>query len=149
MYNSADGEEELTFPNAKHVVQKLEWEDAMQPNKRSANTYWEENFSKLKTLKTCSLLKEILPFVRESKYSIPEATPKGTRLSKSNRKKKLPIILQTCCQPMYISSPLWIMAYDNFPMDVIGLKEKYETMGIQGKCLVYLLSRPFHVCLQV
>ena len=47
MYNSA-GEEELTFPNAKHIVQKLEWEDVMQPNIRSANTYWEENFSKLK-----------------------------------------------------------------------------------------------------
>ena len=28
-------------------------------------------------------------------------------------------------------NPLWIMAYDNFPMEVIDLKEKYETMGIR------------------
>jgi len=36
---SSDGKPELRFPNAKIYVQKREWQDAMNPNERTAATY--------------------------------------------------------------------------------------------------------------
>jgi len=34
----------LTFPNAKYIVQKGEWEDAFHPDERSRSSYLKENF---------------------------------------------------------------------------------------------------------
>ena len=34
------GEPELTFPRARHIVQKREWEDVCQPGSRAKHTYW-------------------------------------------------------------------------------------------------------------
>jgi glyoxylase-like metal-dependent hydrolase (beta-lactamase superfamily II) len=34
-----DGRPELRFPNAKYYIQKREWQDAMNPNERTAATY--------------------------------------------------------------------------------------------------------------
>jgi glyoxylase-like metal-dependent hydrolase (beta-lactamase superfamily II) len=35
-----DGRRELTFPKARHIIQRSEWEDVLNPNSRSVNTYW-------------------------------------------------------------------------------------------------------------
>lgn len=39
----ADGTKVLRYPEAKHYVQKREWEDATHPNERTAATYLTEN----------------------------------------------------------------------------------------------------------
>jgi glyoxylase-like metal-dependent hydrolase (beta-lactamase superfamily II) len=38
-----DGRPELRFPNAKIYLQKREWQDAMNPNERTAATYFTDN----------------------------------------------------------------------------------------------------------
>jgi glyoxylase-like metal-dependent hydrolase (beta-lactamase superfamily II) len=42
------GEKVPTFPNAKHVIQSQEWEDALSPDERTMATYFPENFFVLK-----------------------------------------------------------------------------------------------------
>jgi len=37
----------LTFPRAKHLIQRREWEDVKNHNRRSAHTFWEINFKGL------------------------------------------------------------------------------------------------------
>ncbi len=39
----SDGKPELRFPNAKIYMQKREWQDAMNPNERTAATYFVDN----------------------------------------------------------------------------------------------------------
>jgi glyoxylase-like metal-dependent hydrolase (beta-lactamase superfamily II) len=39
----ADGRPELRFPKAKYFIQKREWQDAMNPNERTAATYMVDN----------------------------------------------------------------------------------------------------------
>src|SRR5512139_3689928 len=38
-----NGDLGLTFPKAKHILQKKEWEDVLNPNIRNINTYWPVN----------------------------------------------------------------------------------------------------------
>ena len=32
------------FPNAKHIVSQIEWDEMREPNIRSRNTYWKMNW---------------------------------------------------------------------------------------------------------
>ncbi len=130
MHNSA-GEEELTFPNAKHIIQKLEWEDATQPNIRSANTYWKENFSKLKDTDNLHLIEtdyEVCPGIE---VQLTGGHTRGHQIVRMQSQKKTAYHLADLLPTHVHFNPLWIMAYDNFPLEVIALKEKYETAIIR------------------
>jgi glyoxylase-like metal-dependent hydrolase (beta-lactamase superfamily II) len=130
MHNSAR-EEELTFPNAKHIIQKLEWEDAMHPNKRSANTYLVENFSKLKDTDNLQLVEGDFKVCQGVEVQHTGGHTRGHQIVKIQSKKETAYHLADLLPTHVHFNPLWIMAYDNFPMDVIGLKEKYEAMGVR------------------
>ena len=130
MYNPA-GEEELTFPNAKHIIQKLEWEDVMQPNIRSANTYWEENFSKLKDSDNLQLVDGDFTVCPGIEVQHTGGHTRGHQIVRMQSGRKTAYHLADLLPTHVHSNPLWIMAYDNFPMDVIGLKEKYEALGLK------------------
>jgi len=45
-----EGKYEPTFPNAKYWVSKLQWENAMNPNPREADSFLEENLIPMKDL---------------------------------------------------------------------------------------------------
>jgi glyoxylase-like metal-dependent hydrolase (beta-lactamase superfamily II) len=130
MFNS-DGEEELTFPNAKHIIQKLEWEDAMQPDKRSANTYWEQNFSKLKDTDNLQLVEGDFEICQGIEVQHTAGHTRGHQIVRIQSGKAIAYHLADLLPTHVHFKPLWIMAYDNFPMDVIGLKEKYEAIGLR------------------
>jgi glyoxylase-like metal-dependent hydrolase (beta-lactamase superfamily II) len=130
MYNSK-GEEELTFPNAKHVIQRLEWEDATQPNIRSANTYWRENFTKLKDSGNLLLVEsdyEVCPGVE---VQLTGGHTRGHQIVRMQSQNEIAYHLADLLPTHVHFNPLWIMAYDNFPMDAIALKEKYENQAIR------------------
>ncbi|HDH00938.1 MAG TPA: hypothetical protein ENG80_03915 [Nitrospirae bacterium] len=40
-------------------------------------------------------------------------------------------------------NPLWVMAYDNFPLEVIRLKEELETSGIKDNAWFTFYHDPF------
>jgi len=128
---NADGNNELTFSRAKHIIQKLEWEDAMQPNIRSANTYFEENFSKLKDTDNLQLVEGdhfVCPGVE---VKLTGGHTRGHQIVRLQSGKEIAYHLADLLPTHVHFNPLWIMAYDNFPMDAIALKEKYEALGIR------------------
>jgi glyoxylase-like metal-dependent hydrolase (beta-lactamase superfamily II) len=130
MYN-ADGEEELTFPNARHVVQKLEWEDAMHPDIRSENTYWPQNFSKLKGTENLQLVEGNFTVCEGVEVQHTGGHTRGHQIVRIQSDKETAYHLADLLPTHVHFKPLWIMAYDNFPLDVISLKQKYETKGIR------------------
>jgi glyoxylase-like metal-dependent hydrolase (beta-lactamase superfamily II) len=130
MYNAA-GKEELTFPNAKHMVQKLEWEDALHPNIRSENTYWPQNFSKLKGTNNLQLVEGNFTVCEGVEVQLTGGHTRGHQIVRVQSNKEIAYHLADLLPTHVHFNPLWIMAYDNFPLDVISLKQKYETSGIR------------------
>ncbi len=55
----------LTFPNAKHILQKTEWDDVLNPNRRSVNTYWQVNIGPLKESGKLELVEGEMEIVEE------------------------------------------------------------------------------------
>jgi len=129
--HSADGKEELTFPNARHIIQKLEWEDAMKPNIRSVNTYWPENFSKLQDTDNLKLVEGDFTVCEGVEVQLTGGHTMGHQIVRIQSGKETAYHLADLLPTHVHFNPLWIMAYDNFPLDAIALKQKFETKAIR------------------
>lgn len=121
-YRDENGDIRPTFPNAKHVMQRAEWEEALSPNVRSAHAYWPENWQ---VVEAAGLIdpadgeREIVPGVK--------VVPTG-----GHTKGHQAILIQSEGQsalhlgdllPTHAHlNPLWVMAYDDYPMDSIAAK---------------------------
>ena len=124
MHNS-NGEEELSFPNGVHYVQQQEWEDVEHPNRRALSTYWPENFSLLKSegkLKVITGDLEVCPGV---KLRHTGGHTRGHQLIELQSNGETAVHLGDLYPTHAHTNPLWIMAYDNFPLQVIDRKEEY------------------------
>jgi len=123
MMCDAHGEEKLTFPTAKHVIQSLEWHDITHPNSRAAHTYWKVNFSGLKSgdnLITIKGDREIVPGVTTR---LTGGHTRGHQIVEIRGSKGCAVHLGDVLPTHTHTNPLWIMAYDNFPLEIIEQKE--------------------------
>jgi len=146
MHNAA-GENELTFPRARHIIQELEWEDAMNPNIRSVNTYWPQNFSKLKDTENLQLVRGNFTVCDGVEVQLTGGHSRGHQIVRLQSGKEVAYHLSDLLPTHAHFNPLWIMAYDNFPMDAISLKQKYEEKGIRENAWFTFCHDPaMHAC---
>lgn len=118
-----------TFPNAAIYVQELEWAEMRDPNIRSRNTYWEDNWRPIESqVITYKEMLEVLPGItlyhtggHSQGHAIVQVESKGEKLL------HLADILPTHAH----QNSLWVMAYDDYPMTSIFAKEKWIKEGIQ------------------
>lgn len=130
---------ELTFPAATHYLQRQEWEDVLAPNRRSASAYWPENFAGLAEGKNLRLIDgegEVAPGIRLVRTGGHTRGHQAVWLESGGEAglhlgDLLPM-------PAY-SNPLWITAYDNFPLDSIAAKEEFleQALGKDAWLLFY------------
>ena len=124
MHNE-QGEEELTFPKATHIIQEKEWQDVENPCRRSQSTYWPENFNKLKEAGEIKLVcdeEDICPGIRVIHSG---GHTRGHQIVEISSAGETAVHLGDLLPSQAHTNPLWVMAYDNFPLEVIDLKEEY------------------------
>jgi glyoxylase-like metal-dependent hydrolase (beta-lactamase superfamily II) len=125
-----DGQFVPTFPRAEIYVQELEWAEMREPNIRSKNTYWEENWRPIAhAVKTYGETLELLPGIQlyhtgghSNGHAIARIESRGETLL------HMADIMPTHAH----QNPLWVMAYDDYPMTSIFAKEKWIKEGIQN-----------------
>lgn len=126
----ANGSLSVTFPRARHIVQRKEWEDVLNPTSRTISTYWPVNNELMRSSSLLELVEgdvEILPGITVFLTAGHNGGHQIVRLSSSGEVAyHLADLLPTHAHV----NPLWVMAYDNFPMDSIALKEKWLAKGI-------------------
>ncbi|MBU2537848.1 MAG: MBL fold metallo-hydrolase [Proteobacteria bacterium] len=124
MYNETSGLE-LTFPAAMHHIQRREWEDVLAPNRRSAESYWPENFVGLTEGKNLRLIdgdSEVVPGLRLVHTG---GHTRGHQAVWLESEGAMALHLGDLLPMPAYSNPLWIMAYDNFPLDSVAAKERF------------------------
>ena len=122
MHNT-NGTPELTFPAAKHVIQSAEWHDITHPNTRAINTYWPENFTGLNSGDNLIKIKRDKEIVPGISTRLTGGHTKGHQAVEIRGSKASAIHLGDVLPTHAHTNPLWIMAYDNFPLDLIEQKE--------------------------
>lgn len=117
-----NGELVSIFPNADIFVSQVEWDEMRNPNIRSRNTYWKENWEPIQQqVKTFEGRVTVLPGVEmihtgghSDGHSIIKLTQNGET-----------IVHMADIMPTHAhSNPLWVLAYDDYPMTSIFAKEK-------------------------
>ncbi|WP_175639932.1 YtnP family quorum-quenching lactonase [Metabacillus schmidteae] len=117
------------FPQAKIITSSIEWEEMQNPNIRSANTYWKENWEAVK--------EQVTTF--DSKISILEGLEMHHTGGHSNGHSIVilqdggeTIVHMADLMPTHAhENPLWVLAYDDYPMTSIENKQKWITYGKQ------------------
>lgn len=116
----------LTFPNARHLIQKADWEDALKPGRRAAGSYWPINYDLLKDSRNLQLIDGEREVIRGVKCILTGGHHRGHQMvileSGDNKVIHMGDLLPTHAH----YNPLWVMAYDDFPLDVIRLKADWE-----------------------
>jgi glyoxylase-like metal-dependent hydrolase (beta-lactamase superfamily II) len=138
-----DKELELTYPEAKCVIQKKEWEDVLNPNRRSVNTFWEINYEKLKESENLFLI--------DGDYELEDGI-KLVHTGGHNRGHQIVIISSNNDVAVHLGdlmpthahyNPLWVMAYDNFPLESIKQKEYWEDFVMKNNAWIIFYHDPF------
>lgn len=116
------------FPNAKIITSKIEWDEMREPNIRSKNTYWKENWE--------AVADQVFPFAEEWSYGPLKFVHTGGH---SNGHSILIIedggetaIHMADIMPTHAhQNVLWVLAYDDYPMDSIPAKQKWLSYGLE------------------
>jgi len=137
------GQSALTFPSARHVIQKNEWEDVLNPNIRSINTYWPVNSELLKGSKNLELIDGEMEIVRGVRAIHTGGHSRGHQIVRMESGSELAVHLGDLLPTHAHFNPLWVMAYDNFPLESIKLKEELEKKYVAEDAWFTFYHDPF------
>jgi len=121
-----------TFPNAVIYVQEKEWAEMRNPNIRSRNTYWEENWRPIEhQVRTYGERMEVLPGI-DMFHTGGHSDGHAIIRMESNGEK---LLHMADLMPTHAHlNSLWVLAYDDYPMQSIFAKEKWIPAGIREGC---------------
>ncbi|KGX89416.1 hypothetical protein N781_09195 [Pontibacillus halophilus JSM 076056 = DSM 19796] len=125
-----DGEELVpTFENATIYVSQVEWEEVTEPNMRSVNTYWEDNWRPIKhQVKTFShhmKIDEGLGMWHTSGHSNGHAIIRY--IDEEHQFIHMADLMPTHAH----RNPLWVLAYDDYPVTSVHEKKRWLDEAIK------------------
>ncbi len=117
-----------TFPNAQIIVSQIEWDEMREPNIRSRNTYWKENWQAIEH--------QVVSFT--SRYDVTEEIKMvhtgghsdGHSIVVIESGEEVLLHLADILPTHAHQNPLWVMAYDDYPMTSIEQKQKWIQYGV-------------------
>lgn len=118
------------FPNAVIYTSDIEWDEMRHPNIRSRNTYWKENWEPIQEqVQTFSKEMEIEGVIKmfhtgghSAGHSIITIENEGERA-----------VHMADIMPTHAHrNVLWVLAYDDYPMDSIYAKQKWIPEAVQS-----------------
>jgi glyoxylase-like metal-dependent hydrolase (beta-lactamase superfamily II) len=131
LQNSA-GSLERTFPRAKHVLQKAEWESVVNPNSRNVNTYWPINNELMRGSPHLELVDGEAQIVPGITVIHTGGHTRGHQIIRIESMGQSALHLGDLLPTHVHANPLWVMAYDHYPLDTIDLKEQWIRSGVEA-----------------
>lgn len=118
------------FPNSKIITSKKEWDEMREPNIRSKNTYWKENWQpiqhQVETFEkewTMGPIKMVHTGGHSDGHSVVVIEDSG----------EMALHMADIMPTHAHQNVLWVMAYDDYPMDSIAAKQKWLQYGLDNR----------------
>lgn len=119
------------FEKAEVHISRPEWEELTNPNIRSRSTYWEHNWKPIEhQVKLFDTELELLPGL---KLEWTGGHSAGISLLTIEQKDDMLIHMADNMGTHAHQNVLWVMAYDDYPMDSIAVKQKYMDIGYNNE----------------
>lgn len=133
-----DGSVVATFPNASYVVQRQEFEDAMQPNERTRATYLLENYEPLMQQGQLRLLdgerEELAPGV--TAIRTPGHTPGMLTVLLESGGQSALFVSDMATYAVHFVRLGWLTAYDVEPLINLETKRQWQRWAIEHDALL-------------
>lgn len=118
------------FPQAKIIVSEIEWNEMRQPNIRSKSTYWRENWEAIED--------QVETYHKEWTYGKIKLVHTGGHSDGHSivviEDGDDAVIHMADIMPTHAhQNVLWVMAYDDYPMNSIAAKQKWLQYGLNKK----------------
>ena len=118
------------FPNAIIYTSQVEWDEMRNPNIRSRNTYWKENWEPVKDqVKTFENSLTVFPGIEMIHTG---GHSNGHSVIKLRQNDETILHMGDLMPTHAHNNPLWVLAYDDYPMDSIFAKEKLMKEALEG-----------------
>lgn len=118
------------FPNAKIYVSAVEWEEMQNPNIRSRNTYWKENWEpitgQVETFTEELTVFDAITMIHTGGHS------NGHSVIKLEQNGETILHMGDIMPTHAHQNPLWVLAFDDYPMDSIYAKDKLMKEALPG-----------------
>ncbi|MGD6967866.1 YtnP family quorum-quenching lactonase [Rossellomorea vietnamensis] len=111
------------FPNAVIYTSQTEWDEMRNPNIRSKNTYWKENWESI--AHQVKAFKDEIEVLDGVKMIHTGGHSDGHSIILIERGEDKLIHMADLMPTHAHKNPLWVLAYDDYPMTSIHAKEKW------------------------
>lgn len=120
-----------TFPNAVIYCSKVEWDEMREPNMRSKNTYWEENWRPIESqVKPFDKEIEIVPGLKMHHTS---GHSDGHSVIHFDDGDESFMHMADLMPTHGHQNPLWVLAYDDYPVTSVHEKDKWQKIAYNKK----------------
>lgn len=120
-----NGQYKATFPNATYYMSSAEWEEIQSPNSRTVHTYLKENWYPIRDqIKLFESEIEIVPGI---KMIHTGGHTKGLSMIEFTQGDEKVIHMSDNFLTHVHTNPNWVGAVDDYPIETIRVKQKYQT----------------------
>jgi glyoxylase-like metal-dependent hydrolase (beta-lactamase superfamily II) len=143
-YKDEKREDVPTFPKARYIIQKGEWEYALHPSERDKPSYLEQNFLPLEKHGLLQLVdgdKEISEGVEV--VVVPGHTSRHQCVKVSSGEKVFFFLGDLVPTSAHVGLP-YIMSYDLSPQETLESKKKFYEQAIEGDWILGFNHDPKH-----
>jgi glyoxylase-like metal-dependent hydrolase (beta-lactamase superfamily II) len=127
-----DGKLQPTFPRARHLVQRMEWADAMNPNVRTRNTYLKNNFLPIWTQGLFHFLRGDTQVTNNVRAVItPGHTPGHQSIIIETEKRPVIFLGDLASYAVNMERSAWVTAYDVEPLETITTKQYWQSWALK------------------
>ncbi|MGD9345735.1 MAG: MBL fold metallo-hydrolase [Candidatus Aminicenantes bacterium] len=143
-YKNDQGDVVPTFPNAKYVIQKGEWDYALNPHSRDKTSYFQDNFMPLQEHKKLQLVEGNAEIARGV---FVELMPGHTSFHQGVKVLSEEETLVFFGDMVPTSAHLglsYIASYDLFPVTTLETKTVYFEKAVKEKWIIALDHDPVH-----
>jgi len=142
-YMDDNGNLQPTFPNAEYVVQRREYEDAMQPNERTAATYIPDNYHPLVETGQMRLLDGDTELVAGVTGIVtPGHTPAHMSIRFESEGEHGAFLCDMATYAVHFERLGWITAYDVEPLRTLETKRVWQQWALETHAIVIFPHDP-------
>lgn len=143
-YKNDKGEFVPTFPNAKYVIQKGEWDFALNPSYREKQSYLSHNILPLKKYGNLQLVDGSVKITEGVEVVLAPGHTARHQCVKVQEEKKILFFLGDMVPTTAHIGLSYIMSYDLFPLDTLKNKERFYNQAIDENWIVAFNHDPLH-----
>jgi glyoxylase-like metal-dependent hydrolase (beta-lactamase superfamily II) len=137
-----DGQVVPRFPGVRHVIRRLEWEDATHPHERNRASYLPENFVPLADAGLVDFIDhdgEVVPGISVWRTGGHTNHHQLVRIESGGRTAVFTADLIPTTAHL---DPPWIMGYDLYPMDTLAYKKPFLREAIAREYVIFFEHDP-------